>query len=269
MEVVAIAPAVLAMSLTAFPGSLKPPFLVYYRKGGISGLIENLIVYSDGTGIYRSDGEEIRGKVNGDTIMALEAVLNMISKRGFSEVSPRPGAVDFLYHEVIYPGRGERFAWVDEWASEVGLPREIRALTKLLDYAISLITGAKWVNLEESSTAYLRMRASLDGLVVRDGATLLLEVSVACSSEVEISYTLPTPDSPDVKIESDAEISVNFLRVEGRTIDEGKRKLLPGRRLNVEVSVELKEVERGLHWLSVHFPPKAPSIEVSLPFVIV
>ncbi len=258
------------MGLTALPTSLRqPPFLVYYRKGGISGLIENLVVYSDGTGIYRSDGEEIRGEVDGDTISALEMVLNLVSKRGFSEVSPRLGAVDFLHHEVIYPRRGERFAWVDEWASEVELPGEVRALTKLLDYAISRVRGAEWVNWEESSTAYLRMRASLDGLVVRDGATLLLKVSVACLSEVEISYTLPTPESPDVGIGSDAGISVNFLRIEGQVIDGERRKLLPGRKLNVEASVELKDVGRGLHWLSVHFPPRAPSVEVSLPLVVV
>ncbi|GEM_PF-3423302 len=270
MEIGTIAPAVLAVSLTALPTSLRqPPLLVYYRRGGISGLIENLIVYSDSTGIYRRDGEEIRGRVDGDTVSALEMILNLVSKRGFSEVSPRLGAVDFLHHEVIYPRRGERFAWVDEWASEVELPSEIRALTKLLDHIISIVRGVEWVNWEESSTAYLRMRASLDGLVVRDGATLLLKVSIACLGEVEISYTLPTPDSPDVKVGSDARILVNFLKVEGRVIDGGRRKLIPRRKLEIEASVKLNDVGKGLYWLSVHFPPRTPSIEVSLPLVVV
>lgn len=267
MEVGTIAPAVNPTSLPISPR--EPPLLVYYRKGGISGILESLVVYPNGMGIYRREGEEARGEVSRETISALEMVLNLISRRGFSETSPRFGAVDFLHHEVIYPRRGERFAWVDEWASEMKLPGEVRALGKLLDYTISVVRGAGWVNMEEISTAYMRMKASLNGLVVTDGVTLTLRVSVACPSGVAVSYIPQTPDSPDVEVESDMGISVKFQRVEGRVIEERRRKLLPGRELRVEASVVLKDVDEGLHWLSIRFPPRTPSVEVSLPLLIV
>ena len=110
----------------------------------------------------------------------------------------------------------------------------------------------------------------MDRLVAREGYTLLLKVSVACADEVEISYTLPTPYSPDVEIRSDAKISVEFLRAEGRITDaDGRRKLVSGRRLEIEAAVGLKDMGRGLHWLSVRFPSGTPSVEVSLPLVVV
>ena len=233
-------------------------------------MVESLIVYSGGRGIYRRDEEEIRGEVDENTLSALETVLDLISRRGFSEVGPRPSAMDYLHHEVIYPKRGERFAWVDDWASEIELPGEIRALTRLLEYIISRVRGEAWANREESSTTYLRMRASLNKLVAENGETLLLKVSLACAGDVEIFYVPSGPDSPDVEVRSTADISIEFLRVEGRTVDaSGRRKLVPGRELGIEASVVLKGVNRGLHWLSVHFPPKMPNIEVSLPLVIV
>ncbi len=256
--------------MAATPASLRqPPLLVYYRRGGVSGLIENLVVFSEGTGVYRRNGEEIRGRVDEDTISALEMVLNSVSARGFSEVGPKPAAMDFLHHEVIYPRRGERFAWVDEWAAEVELPREVRALTKLLDHVISRVRGSRWTNWEERSTAYLRVKAALDGIVARCGESLLLEVSVVCLSEFPITYLPPTPHSPDVDVRSGEGISIDLLKVEGRISDGYRRKLVPGKELKVEASVRIESDSRGLHWLSVYFPPGNPSLEVSLPLVVV
>ncbi len=265
-----IFPLVVTSGLVPIISSIKePPFLVYYRRGGISGLTESLVVYSNGTGVYRSDVEESRGKVDGDTISALRTVLNSVSARGFSEVGPKPAAMDFVHHEVIYPGRGERFAWVDEWASEVELPREIRALTKLLDHVISKVRGLRWTNWEERSTAYLRVKAALDGIVARGGESLSLRVSVVCLSEFPITYLPPTPHSPDVDVRSEKGISIDSLKVEGRISDGRRRKLVPGKELKVEASVRVESDRRGLHWLSVYFPPGNPSLEVSLPLVVV
>ncbi len=263
-----ILPLVVTSGLVPIISSLRePPFLVYYRRGGVSGLIENLVIYTDGRGIYRRDGEEFRGEVTDETMSALEVVLNRVSERGFTEVSPKAGIEDYLHHEVIYSRRGERFAWVDEWASEVELPPEVLALTSLLDYAISQVRGERWVNRVEVSTAYLVMRASLDRIVARRGDSLSLRVSVAPKLGVEVSYTLPDPHHPDVEIGSDAGASVKFLRSEARTSGDARR-LLPREGLDIEASMTL-EGEEGLHWITVHFPARAPSVEASLPIVIV
>lgn len=248
------------------------PLFIYHMSGGIAGLREELTVFPDGRAIYKRGGEELRGNLDKDTLRAFEILLEGLSRSGFSEISPRSGAADFFSYELICPRKGERFTWVDEWASEIKLPLQLKALSKLLDYTVSEVRGERWVNGAVNSSAYVRIEASLSGFVVVRGKELILRAEVRNLGPTDILYDLPTPCHPDVKVETDLEAEVRFTKPPSREFCAqviSHRKLPPdGILINEAVILIGDKAKQGLHWLKVSFPRETPSVEVMLPLLV-
>jgi len=126
--------------------------ITWHRNGGLMGLSEELAVAADGSTSYTSN-------LFGSAELALtkSEVEYLLDKAGFImediAYTAKPGAADYYTYRLTMrtPSGARTVEWVDEWASEDDLPRDLKELQSHMESIVERAhqqTGA-WEDADE------------------------------------------------------------------------------------------------------------------------
>ncbi len=266
----------------------RPLVLEYEKSGGIAGIKQSLKIDKFGNLIASSHDDEKQSKLSQESISKIK---DMLIENRFFDISPTafnaaPGNADFFGYSltVTMGDLTKQILWVDRWAAEQELPKELTSIQAELDSMYDSVVIPLNVNTQISNG--LKLTLKTDRIEYSPKDIVHITATLENIGPNTITYTSPTPcdlniqfvvktDSdtydityanrepmPCIQVLQQRELSSNALIVQDVEWDttltiDGTKKNVPAGVYTVEAKFPLANFEEALVTSSVDIKIKS------------
>ncbi|MEM2760090.1 MAG: hypothetical protein QXU32_09680 [Nitrososphaerales archaeon] len=178
-----------------------PLVLEYVKSGGIAGIMQSLKIDEFGNIIASSHGKEQQSKLSQQSLSKVKEML--IEKEFFnmpSEFRAALGNADFFSYSltVTMGGLTKRVVWVDDWAAEYELPKELIVLQAELATIYDSVLVPLNANTEIRNG--LKLTVKVDKAQYSSKDIVRISTTLENVSPNTFTYMSPTPCDLNIRI---------------------------------------------------------------------